>query len=101
MWRYVIAALAQALEGREHGHILLDGMPGSGKSVALAALAHWARLKGWVVRSHVHACRAMHASRLCDVSVWAGRKMASCCNATARLAKCPLWHQTLCHQWTP
>jgi predicted ATPase len=51
MWRGVIAALAAALEARSEAHLLLDGMPGSGKSVALAALAHWARLRGWVVRA--------------------------------------------------
>ena len=71
MWRYVIAALAKALEGRERGHILLDGMPGSGKSVALAALAHWARLQGWVVRRAApHASCAVHALRACAVRAY-------------------------------
>ncbi|MCO5558702.1 hypothetical protein L7F22_012288 [Adiantum nelumboides] len=29
--------------------IVLDGLPGSGKSVLLAMLVHWARSKGWLV----------------------------------------------------
>lgn len=29
--------------------ILLDGLPGSGKSVVLAMLVQWARSKGWLV----------------------------------------------------
>ena len=50
MHRRVDCVLRAALAARSPGHILLDGMPGSGKSVALASLAHWARASGWVVR---------------------------------------------------
>jgi predicted PilT family ATPase len=50
MYRPVINLLREALKDQLVSHLLLDGMPGSGKSVALAALAHWARLSGWVVR---------------------------------------------------
>ena len=32
--------------------LYLVGPSGSGKSVALATLAHWARTSGWLVRGH-------------------------------------------------
>ena len=51
MHRPVHAALCAALAQRQRSHLLLDGMPGAGKSVALAAAAHWARASGWLVRA--------------------------------------------------
>lgn len=52
MYRPIIHFLKQWLmEEQEVSHYLLDGMPSSGKSIAMAALVHWARLSGWVVCS--------------------------------------------------
>ncbi len=50
MHRPCHAALQAALAQRQRSHVLLDGMAGAGKSVALAAAAHWARASGWLVR---------------------------------------------------
>lgn len=51
MYRPIIHFMKQwFVEEPKVSHWLLDGMPSSGKSVAVAALVHWARLSGWVVR---------------------------------------------------
>ena len=50
MYRPVIRSLHNVIEQLEVKQLLLDGMPGAGKSIVLGALAHWARQKGWVVR---------------------------------------------------
>ena len=50
MYRPIIRSLIEAVEQQEVRQLLLDGMPGAGKSVALSLLAQWARRKGWVVR---------------------------------------------------
>ncbi len=49
MYRPFLHALRQAFEERQVKQLLLEGMPGAGKSIAVAALAHWARQAGWVV----------------------------------------------------
>ena len=51
MYRPIIRSLIEAVEQQEVRQLLLDGMPGAGKSVALSLLAQWARRKGWVVRT--------------------------------------------------
>ena len=51
MYRPFLHALRQAFEERQVKQLLLEGMPGAGKSIAVAALAHWARQAGWVVRT--------------------------------------------------
>ena len=51
MYRPYLHALRQAVQERQLRQLLLDGMPGAGKSIAVAALAHWARQAGWVVRT--------------------------------------------------
>lgn len=52
MYRPIIHFLKQwFIEEQEVSHYMLDGMPSSGKSIAMAALVHWARLSGWVVCS--------------------------------------------------
>ena len=51
MYRPIIRSLIKAVEQQEVRQLLLDGMPGAGKSVALSLLAQWARRKGWVVRT--------------------------------------------------
>ncbi|KAK9903455.1 hypothetical protein WJX75_006121 [Coccomyxa subellipsoidea] len=49
MYRPIIHFMKQwFVEEPKVSHWLLDGMPSSGKSVAVAALVHWARLSGWV-----------------------------------------------------
>ncbi|CAL8465449.1 g4985 [Coccomyxa elongata] len=49
MYRPIIHFLKQwIMEEQEVSHYMLDGMPSSGKSIAMAALVHWARLSGWV-----------------------------------------------------
>ena len=51
MYRPLIHFIKQWLiEEQKVSHWMLDGMPSSGKSIAVAALVHWARLSGWVVR---------------------------------------------------
>ena len=50
MYRPIILSLIEAVKQQEVRQLLLDGMPGAGKSVALSLLAQWARQKGWVVR---------------------------------------------------
>ena len=49
MYRPIIRSLIEAVGQQEVRQLLLDGMPGAGKSVALSLLAQWARQKGWVV----------------------------------------------------
>ena len=51
MYRPIIRSLIEAVVQQEVRQLLLDGMPGAGKSVALSLLAQWARQKGWVVRT--------------------------------------------------
>ena len=50
MYRPIIRSLIEAIEQQDVRQLLLDGMPGAGKSIALSLLAQWARQKGWVVR---------------------------------------------------
>ena len=49
MYRPYFHALQKAFEQRQVKQLLLEGMPGAGKSIAVATLAHWARQAGWVV----------------------------------------------------
>jgi len=49
MYRPYIHALLTAVKGQKMKQLLLDGMPGAGKSIAVATLALWARQAGWVV----------------------------------------------------
>lgn len=59
MYRPYIHALIRAIESQQVKQLLLDGMPGAGKSVVMAALAHWARQAGWVVRAaSLHSCQS-------------------------------------------
>ena len=51
MYRPIIRSLIEAVEQQEVRQLLLDGMPGAGKSIALSLLAQWARQRGWVVRT--------------------------------------------------
>ena len=51
MYRPFLHALCRGLEEGIVKQLLLDGMPGAGKSIAVAALAHWARQAGWVVHT--------------------------------------------------
>ncbi len=50
MYRPIIHYMKEYIRDRRLSHWLLDGMPSSGKSIAMAAVVHWARLSGWVVR---------------------------------------------------
>lgn len=81
MYRPYLHALRQAIEERRVRQLLLDGMPGAGKSIAVAALAHWARQAGWVVRTEsslgrciTHVPSSYATDRGCDGASAAGRQ---------------------------
>ena len=78
MYRPFLHALRQAFEERQVKQLLLEGMPGAGKSIAVATLAHWARQAGWVVRtaSSPGSCSGQ-ASRSCSFQKGHGSAQAA------------------------